>query len=360
MSRPSVCYLTADRVLGVDLWRVFGPAQRLAAMGHPVAVVPLGRDIVDADVLVCSQRASRRPGAFAHAKRWIARHHPRGRMLVVLDACDDPTATDGFVGERRHAVRGDTGHTAAELHQDAIRSADLVTVNTEAMARVVRPLNPHVAVVPDRIDGTRWSPPAFVRPPRAWSDPVVVGVAGGESHHEDWKILADAWPVVAERYPAVRFVTLGYSPDYLKAALGDRLEAVPWQPIDRYQWAYGMLDVGCAPLDPALAFNRSKSPLKWYEYSLAGAATVASPLVYGDAVADGRTGVIARSVGGWVRAIETLVLDRRLRTQLVDAARREVIRHHSLSDAFLTGVLDTYRDHYVRVFGAEPGASEAA
>lgn len=350
----STCFVTASEVLGVDLWRVHGPAQAMQRHGLPVAVAPLGKDIPTIegrapDVLVFSQRASAETGSYATLRDRLCRTY---RMLMVVDCCDDPVDVDGWVGQKRATVKNERGQSALELAQDAIRAADLVTVNSKPMAAVVRQLNPNVAVVPDLIDGTRWVPPFYQR---AEDSPLArktyIGVAGGQSHDDDWRILERVWTRVAARYPGVGFVCIGHCPTYLRqnSVLADRIVTIPWLPVDRYQMAYSGLDIGCAPLADS-RFNISKSPIKHFEYALAGAATVASPTVYGTVIQDGVTGYLASTVDQWVQAIGKL-LDRSHRLRVIDAARRDVAELHTLTKAACERRIALYQEHHERVYG---------
>lgn len=358
-----VVYLTSAELLGVDHWRVYGPARLAQKLGWPVAVTPLGNDLPLFDgappgVLVCSQRASSRPGAYAHIRERLCRKHG---MLLVVDVCDDPTDADSYVGATRARVKSAEGHSVRELAQDAITAADLVTVNSEPMAAVVRNLNPNVAVIPDLIDGERWSPPHYERvdgDPRMVKPRLWVGVAGGESHDEDWRVLGTVWPRLAARHPHLGFACIGHTPRYLaeSSVLKGRLIRVPWLPMTEYQRAYQGLDVGCAPLAD-LKFNASKSPIKHFEYALAGAATVASPLVYGRVIRDGDTGYLATSPDQWVTGIEKLLGDRSHRLRVADKARVDVLARHLLTEDRLAERHAVYAEHHGRVYGVQHSAA---
>jgi glycosyltransferase involved in cell wall biosynthesis len=81
--------------------------------------------------------------------------------------------------------------------------------------------------------------------------------------------------------------------------------------------------VGLAPLEDN-AFNRCKADTKWVEYSLAGAAVIASDLVvYRHACADG-AGVLAKSAGEWTEAILGLIHRPGHRASMIEAAQQKL------------------------------------
>lgn len=360
--RPSVCFLVhPHEPLGVDHWRVFPIDRELRRAGYHSAVLPIGKDVplLDGrppDVLVASQRASSKLGAYAHIRDALCR---RNHMLLVVDCCDDPEPSEGYPLHQRQSVHNEAGTSVGDLALDAIKAADLVTVNTPAMAAVVRKHNPHVAVMEDRIDGERWVPPNFTRFEDQGLVPrdlrhlrikTTVGVAGGSSHDLDWAVLGPVWRRISYDYPGVEFVTVGHCPDYLAEAVpSNRLTRIGFAPIDLYQRGYAFLDIGCAPLADTV-FNRSKSPIKWLEYSLAGAATVASPLVYGRVIDDLKTGIIASTETDWYEGIAQL-LDTATRRAMVKRARSAVIEHHTVTQAAVEDRLDVYAEHHRRVYG---------
>jgi len=97
------------------------------------------------------------------------------------------------------------------------------------------------------------------------------------------------------------------------------------------------IDLGLAPLADE-AFNACKSGIKFYEYSLAGAATIASAFPeakergpYGEIIS-GKTGVLIRGDRyiRWKRAVNALLDDFSLRTRIAIAARAWVLQHRSI------------------------------
>src|SRR5262249_53766780 len=146
---------------------------------------------------------------------------------------------------------------------------------TPALANILRHHNPCVEVIPDLAEAGHWTGPA---PAERFGD-ITVGLRGGSTHGPDWAPLEPIWRKLAERYPNVCFVSLGLEVDWMRKLPAERYHHLKWSLIDEYQRNLGWVDIGCAPM-AEIAFNRSKSPIAFYDFSLAGAATVASPLIY--------------------------------------------------------------------------------
>jgi glycosyltransferase involved in cell wall biosynthesis len=77
-------------------------------------------------------------------------------------------------------------------------------------------------------------------------------------------------------------------------------------------------------------FNTSKSCIKWYEMTLAGAACVVSDTLYGTEVSHGEDGLVASSTQDWIDHLSLLVESAALRRALNRNARYTVMTKHSL------------------------------
>jgi glycosyltransferase involved in cell wall biosynthesis len=79
------------------------------------------------------------------------------------------------------------------------------------------------------------------------------------------------------------------------------------------------------------AFNRAKSDLKFIEAGACRVATLASTVVYGDSVEDGRTGLLFRDPTEFHNRLMRLVAMPELARNLGDAARLYVAEHRMLA-----------------------------
>ena len=184
---------------------------------------------------------------------------------------------------------------------EVIRAADAITVTNDALAAVYRKHAKRVYVIPNYVDVGAWPlPPSR----REW---LIIGLVGSASHSEDWKIIAEPMRRIRQEFPAVQFLVAGYMPEYLEDLAS---EFIPWSSIERYQLAVNLIDIGLCPLLDD-AFNKRKSPIKAYEYALAGAAVVASPTQYRTTI-QGR-GRIARTEEEWYSAIAEYITNEQKR-----------------------------------------------
>jgi glycosyltransferase involved in cell wall biosynthesis len=139
--------------------------------------------------------------------------------------------------------------------------------------------------------------------------------------------MAEAWGRLARRYPHVRFVAGGHLPAVVSAQVpADRLHVVPWLPLQRYPEGLVGIDIACCSVADT-PFNRCKSQIKAIEATVAGAAVVVSPTLYGSLIEHGRTGMIAETVDGWEAALAELIehpsLARMMQRRLLKIVERE-------------------------------------
>lgn len=275
---------------------------------------------------------------------WPAADHPRllrrrdalrARGGALIYEVDDDIFSGAITA--RILETGSDGRTPAELEAQrrdriaALRLADGVTVSTQRLATVVRRFtDAPVHVVPNAIDLRWWARVLRSAPPARRHAGVTIGWAGGRRPDRDAEAMAVAWGRVARRHPEARFRVAGWPLASIVAAVqADRLTVEPWRPLEAYPLAYAGLDIGCCPLDGD-PFSRSKSPIKLWEYTAAGAAVVASPTVYGSYIEHGEDGLIAETADAWEEAIERLIAAPDLRRHLYRNQRRRMAEHHAL------------------------------
>jgi glycosyltransferase involved in cell wall biosynthesis len=179
-------------------------------------------------------------------------------------------------------------------------NADVVTTTTPELAQHLRRLNPNVVVVPNSVDPEEWTVA-----PRAPNRKIRIGWQGGSTHFRDLILVTEALSALARKrdftfviygltdMPSVKNVyrkhlkTFGdrfrHSPEgltiktFLKKTERLPYEFHPFVNTSNYvSTLCGLaLDIGIAPLLDT-PFNRKKSSIKYYEYGMSGAVTVAS------------------------------------------------------------------------------------
>ena len=272
-------------------------------------------------------------------ERWIKAIRNAG--LAWLYEIDDDVFNPRIIDRQTRLFDSEAAKGYEQLEwerQERIRLLSLcdgVTVTTQRLRTVVQGYNPDVPVyvVPNAID-VQWFRllmRGIGRVPELQGK-LTVGWAGGTRENIDLAELARAWSILAERYPDVMFVSQGHQSKALAESVPeDRQVRLPWLGLEEYPRALINVDIGCCAVAP-MVFNTSKSCIKWYEYTLAGAACVVSPTVYGREVTNGLDALVAQGVDEWVNQISRLIEDAELRTRIQREARKTVVTNHSLTN----------------------------
>lgn len=210
------------------------------------------------------------------------------------------------------------------------KKSDLVSCTTPILKEDFLKINPNVAVLPNFIDPDFYpSGQEFVK------REVRMGWQGGASHYEDLYLIRPAIGNILRRHKNVKFV---YSGDMRFIGLfkdfpQDQIEYHPWVRHNAYPYKmYSLnLDIGLCPVVDN-HFNRNKSAIKWLEYSVLNAATVASDIPpYSPVIAHGHTGLLAKEdPRDWEQQIESLVIDKYARQRIARDANHEVLSNHNI------------------------------
>ncbi len=246
----------------------------------------------------------------------LLRDNNKRRILVDWD--DDLAAVPAH---NKHVTP-----VVTEYAIEALRRADGVIVTNSTLANRIKKHNRVIYVVPNYIRASDWHDPVA----RADSDVWFV-IAGSSSHSKDWEIVNRALHNIKKQRANVKLRAIGYLPPYL-ADICDAF--IPWTSIEDYQSALYGNDVGLCPL-PDSAFNRCKSPIKAYEYALAGMAVIGSPTQYGPVLAEDR-GIVCITEQDWQRAIITYADDAARRKRDAAALRRYVIETRDIRSVDLS------------------------
>jgi glycosyltransferase involved in cell wall biosynthesis len=335
---PRVLALTGDES-GPTLWRVWQPYTELQRRGYGAWF--RHKDDPEMDAPEWPYLAATRLEAIViprfywrdhvSSRQWIGTLHKAG-LAVIYDLDDDVLSPQ--IGARQQATT-EKNKSLEELEQDrrdriaAMRLCDGVTTSNETLAAVIRQYTgAPVIVVPNAIDAA-WFRRTMHGVPRIEKH-LTIGWAGGARYAEDLEPLAEAWANVARARPDVHFVVQGFLPDVLCDAVPPRrLHRIPWLSLAEYPRAMRNVDIACCSV-AANHFNRCKTPIKLWEFTLAGAVCAVSPTLYGPVVTDGEDALVAETSGEWEAALLHLVDDCELRRRLWRNQRRRLAREHTL------------------------------
>jgi hypothetical protein len=174
---------------------------------------------------------------------------------VYVDVDDNYAEADGF--DNYNEVK-------AEAHRELVREADGVICASANLADYYADLNENVHFIPNSVDLKEWE---FRRTESRY---LRVGWSAGTTHHHDAPLVEPAmrWASETEGCQAVVVgVDPGWDFEYMH---------YPWLPLEAYWRLLDTFTIGLAPLLQDSKLNFYRSDLKWLDYSMAGALTVAS------------------------------------------------------------------------------------
>jgi hypothetical protein len=279
-------FLLTETESGCYKWRGAIPAKYLRRRGHNVEVYsgnPTAHEAPDAMMFFRAH--------FVEAIKLVD-FCKKNNIRVIFDTDD---ALDLVP---RHNLNFEVLQPRMPVYDFMLRAADVVTTTTETLANYLRGWNQNVVVLPNSVDPEEWA-----QAPRPSG--TRVGWTGSATHFED---LAIALEVVRElqKKHDFTFVMQGLASDptieefsqilevrWSKAQWGtplgkairrflDRLSEIRYEfhpnvPVNEHARKVCELglDIGLAPLIDH-RFNHYKSCIKYYEYAMSGAVTVAS------------------------------------------------------------------------------------
>lgn len=198
-----------------------------------------------------------------------------------------------------------------------------IQTSTPALADLLRAYNPEIAVFPNAVV----SLPAV----RNFASPDVITLFFGALNREDdWQplmpVLNDVAQMAGER---LRFQVV-HDQGFFDALQTPYKTFTPTCDHDTYMHILGGCEISLMPLDDT-AFNRCKSDLKFIEAAACRVLALASPVVYGETLEHGRTGLLFRSPQELrLHLLRTLALLESVR-EIADAARAYVTAERMLS-----------------------------
>ena len=164
-----------------------------------------------------------------------------------------------------------------------MNACDAVTVSTDVLATTVRQYTTKpVIVVRNAIDVVGFQ--RSLRTQNELRHPYykTVGWAGGKRSIEDLAPMLGAWNKLALESEDIKFIIAGWLPDLSKypSLTPTNFIHIPWASIEDY--GNGMqVDIGCVSVSNN-DFAKCKSPIKAWEFALAGAMVIGSKVLYGD------------------------------------------------------------------------------
>ena len=146
-------------------------------------------------------------------------------------------------------------------------------------------------------------------------------------------MIKDDLERICKEFPQVKLVLLGDL-----GAITGIFKNIPEKQKEFHSWlshaAYPLkmkllnLDIGLAPITNN-DFNKKKTALKWMDYTMSGAATIASNISpYADAIAQDRTGKLAED-DEWYDAMKFLITQKQLRMKMASNALEDIRENYN-------------------------------
>lgn len=350
------------RILGIErdnracnYYRIFNPLKHIEEQGlADVVLLPYGEPldgedainkVFETDIILLPRPSSEEWFKFVKAAR-------KAGKIIVADYDDDPFNCSPFnpyyrwigIQEWQHPEYGwvwkdqmrdgngeewfniEKNINRRDMLRAAFKRADMVSTTTPVLQDTFKKINPNTVVLPNLIDLDYYPRPEMVK------RKVRIGWQGGVSHYEDLHFIKDVIVEVSKRDD----VELVYFGDYRLAQLlrGSRnVQIESWVEHGTYPYKLALmnLDIGICPLVDN-TFNRNKSPIKYFEYSAVGAATIASDIPpYTSVINSGKDGLLVpNNHKDWLEALNTLIQDKSRRQNMAKAAYENVFENYTI------------------------------
>jgi glycosyltransferase involved in cell wall biosynthesis len=168
--------------------------------------------------------------------------------------------------------------------QYTFRAVHAVQTSTPALAEILSTRNPEVRVFPNAIHA--------LPDVHNFADPTVMTLFFGALNRErDWRPLMPILNAVAATVGDRLRFTVVHDSGFFEALETPHKSFTPTCDYDTYMSLLGHSEISFMPLADTW-FNRAKSDLKFIEAAACRVAALASHVVYGDSVQDGRTGLL--------------------------------------------------------------------
>lgn len=232
-----------------------------------------------------------------------------------------------------------------------MNSCDAIISSTQHLAEQIRSRTTRpIFIVENGVDFDYWNS-AFERHLASNKEEVTIGWMASGTHLIDAVLLSDVLPPLFEEFPQLRAHLIGwvdakdFGPGMKRYA--SRVTTHPWIDISELPDAMSDFDIGLAPLVDN-RFNRSKSAVKYLQYSALGIPCVASPcLPYIPLIQHGVNGFIAddNNPEAWTECLRSLIVDKSKRLLVGCTARLQMRARYDVSKAsdILLSTLDVIR-----------------
>jgi len=312
----------------LEQYRIYSPLKQAS-----IEIVPgiyegqLDLNAIDQSHLVLFQRDFSRHFRDYGQILDLAQAHQKPVILDLDDHLlalpeDHPDRISGAFADRLPAL----------LH--ALLNVDAITVTTPVLRQALLPYNSQIYVLPNYLDAELWQ----FREPKAAEDgaPVRILFMGTPTHQPDLELITQPLAHITQKYAnQIAFIFFGVQP----SSILQNAANVTYFPLHTYNYRDFLrefqqleAEIAVAPLKDNL-FNRSKSAIKYFEYTALGLPGVFSTLPpYAEVVHDGKDGFLAANPEEWERKLELLIESPELRLEMAQEAQQQVQQNWLIQD----------------------------
>lgn len=203
------------------------------------------------------------------------------------------------------------------------RAVHAVQTTTEPLAAVLRQDNPEVKVFANAASA--------IPQARNFADPNRMTLFfGGLNREQDWPPYVTALNAVAGFMGDRLHFRIVNDRGLFDALATPHKSFTPLCDYATYRDLLGQSEISFMPLADT-AFNRCKSDLKFIEASAHRVASLATPVVYGGSVEDGRTGFLFNDPSTLQQRLARMVAQPELTREMAEAARAHIARERMLA-----------------------------
>jgi glycosyltransferase involved in cell wall biosynthesis len=255
----------------------------------------------------------------------VSGRHFNKKVIVDLDDDIKNVSKDSPVYQQYHE-----GSEASVATTQLIEDCNHVFVENDTLGKTV---NNGTSMLHNYID--RDSLKLFKQ--RKEDGKIYIGWFGGSTHKRDVENILDTVKYLIDKYDNVHFVIWGgFSIDH--SSIPKKRKTVIEGTVDYYDYLKKLgkvkVDIGLAPLVQS-KFNESKSPCKFFEYSIAGACTVAigyKNLPYARVIDNKETGILYNTDKALLFNLEFLINNPEEIKRLRNNARADINENWCIQD----------------------------
>jgi len=213
-----------------------------------------------------------------------------------------------------------------EYTLEQIYSSDALIVSTEHLKNLFINHPKKVFVIPNCLNENLWK---FEKKQRNEKE-IVIGWSGANGHLKDLNIVKGAIEKILEKYENVKVKFIGGGTRLVNHKRFEMLyKMVPIIEYPKFLAEAGF-DIGIAPLWDS-EFNRSKSNLRYLEYSILNLPSVCSRVEpYKKTILDGVDGYLASTQKEWIDKLSILIEDKNKAEEISNKAFVKVTTEYNL------------------------------